>query len=68
VVSLEESSLVVFCYLIASEIWLDKRVVSLEESSLVVFYYLIASESWPDKRGGLSRGQQFSSILVSQYI
>jgi hypothetical protein len=40
-------------------------VVSLEESSLVVFYYLIASEIWPDKRGGLSRGEQFSSILLS---
>jgi len=37
VVSLEESSLVVFCYLSASEIWLGKRMVSLEESNLVVF-------------------------------
>jgi len=57
VVSLEESSLVVLCYLSASEIWPDKRVVSLEESSFVVFYYLVASEIWPDKRGGLSRGE-----------
>ena len=68
VVSLEGSSLVVFWYLSASEIWSDKRVVSLEESSLVVFCYLSASEIWPDKRGGLSRGEQFSSILLSHCI
>jgi hypothetical protein len=43
-------------------------VVSLEESSLVVFCCLIASEIWPDKRGGLSRGEQFSSILLSRCI
>ena len=66
VVSLEGSSLVVFCCLIASGIWPDKRVVFLEGSSLVVFCYLIASEIWRDKRGGLSRGKQFSSILLSQ--
>jgi hypothetical protein len=53
VVFLEGSSLVVFCYLIASEILRDKRVVSLEGSSLVVFYYLIASEIWRDKRGAV---------------
>jgi hypothetical protein len=44
------------------------RVVSLEGSSLVVFWYLSASEIWPDKRGGISRGEQFSSILISQCI
>ena len=44
-----------------------RGVVFLEESSLVVFYYLSASEIWPDKRGGLSRGEQFSSILLSHY-
>ena len=43
-----------------------RGVVSLEESSLVVFYYLVASEIWSDKRGGISRGEQFSSILLSQ--
>ena len=47
---------------------LIRGVVSLEESSLVVFYYLIASEIWLDKRGGLSRGEQFSSILLSHCI
>jgi hypothetical protein len=40
-------------------------VVFLEESSLVVFCYLSTSEIWPDKRVGLSRGEQFSSILLS---
>jgi hypothetical protein len=44
---------------------LIRGVVSLEGSSLVVFCYLSASEIWPDKRGGLSRGEQFSSILLS---
>jgi hypothetical protein len=44
---------------------LIRGVVFLEGSSLVVFCYLIVSEIWPDKRGGLSRGQQFSSILLS---
>jgi hypothetical protein len=44
---------------------LIRGVVSLEGSSLVVFCCLIASEIWPDKRGGLSRGEQFSSILPS---
>jgi hypothetical protein len=107
VFSLVGSSLVVFCYLVASEIWPDKRgglswdskillncsplerppllsgqishalhlksglirgVVSLEGSSLVVFCYLRASEIWPHKRGGLSRGEQFSSILPSHCI
>ena len=43
-------------------------MVSLEESSLVVFCYLSASEIWPDKRGGLSRGEQFSSILLSVHL
>jgi hypothetical protein len=44
-------------------------VVFLEGSSLVVFCYLIASEIWPDKRGGLYRGEQFSSIfLLSRQI
>jgi hypothetical protein len=114
VVSLEESSLVVFCYLVASEIWSDKRggisrgeqfssillcsplerppllsgqisdamrqqnttkllpsrettpLIRSDFSSLVVFCYLSTSEIWRDKRGGLSRGQQFSSILLSQ--
>ena len=47
---------------------LIRGVVSLEGSSLVVFCYLSASEIWPDKSGGLSRGEQFSSILLSQYI
>ena len=36
--------------------------------NLVVFCYLSASEIWPDKRGGISSGEQFSSILVSQCI
>jgi hypothetical protein len=40
----------------------------MEESSLVVFYYLVASEIWSDKRGGISRGEQFSSILLSQWF
>ena len=68
VVSLEESSLVVFYYLIASEIWHDKRVVSLVWDNLVVLCYLIASEIWHDERGGLSRGEQFNSILLSHCI
>jgi len=68
VVSLEESSLVVFCYVIASEIWLDKRGGLSRGEQLVVFSYLSTSEIWPDERGGLSRGEQFSSILLSQYI
>ena len=45
-----------------------KGVVSLEGSSLVVICYLIGSEIWPDKRGGLSRGEQFSSNMLSQCI
>jgi hypothetical protein len=45
---------------------LIRGVVFLEGRSLVVFCYLIAYEIWPDKRGGLSRGEQFSSILLSQ--
>jgi hypothetical protein len=47
---------------------LIRGVVSLEGSSLVVFCYLVASEIWPDKRGGLSRGEQFSSILLSLHV
>ena len=47
---------------------LIRGVVFLEGTSLVVFYYLSASEIWPDKRGGLSRGEQFSSILLSRCI
>ena len=43
-----------------------RGVVSLEESSFVVFYYLVASEIWSDKSGGLCRGEQFNSILLSQ--
>ena len=43
-------------------------MVFLEGSSLVVFCYLSASEIWPDKRGGLSRGEQFSSILLSVHV
>ena len=42
--------------------------ISLEGSSLVVFSYLSASEIWRDKSGGLSRGEQFSSILLSHCI
>jgi hypothetical protein len=45
---------------------LIRGVVSLEVSSLVVFCYLVASEIWPDKSGVLSRGEQFSSILLSR--
>ena len=45
-----------------------KGVVSLEGSSLVVICYLVASEILRDKRGGLSRGEQFSSILLSHCI
>ena len=45
-----------------------RGVVSLEETSLVVFCNLSASEIWPDKRGGLSRGGQFSSILLSMHL
>ena len=47
---------------------LIRGVVFLEGSSLVVFCYLSASEIWPDKRGGLSRGEQFSSILLSVHL
>ena len=36
--------------------------------NLVVFCYLSASEICPDKRGGLSRGEPLSSILLSQCI
>jgi hypothetical protein len=36
--------------------------------NLVVFCYLSASEICPDKRGGLSRGEQFSSILLSVHL
>jgi hypothetical protein len=45
-----------------------RGVVSLEESSLVVFYYLVACEIWRDKRGGLSRGEQFSSIFTIKLL
>ena len=45
---------------------LIRGVVSLEGSSLVVFYYLVASEIRYDKRGGFSRGEQLSNILLSQ--
>ena len=68
VIFLEGSSLVVFCYLSDVKSGLIRGVVFLEGSSLVVFCYLSASEIWPDKRGGLSRGEQFSSILLSQCI
>jgi hypothetical protein len=47
---------------------LIRGVLSLEGSSLVVFCYLSTSEIWPDKRGGLSRGEQFSSILLSVHL
>ena len=43
-----------------------RGVDSLEGSSLVVICYLSASEIWRDKRGGLSRGEQFSSNVLSQ--
>ena len=43
-----------------------RGVVSLEGSSLVVICYLIACEILRDKRGGLSRGEQFSSNMLSQ--
>jgi hypothetical protein len=64
--SLEGDNLLVFYYLIASEIFFDKKggfgrsglirwVASLEGDNLYVFYYLMisTSEIWPDKRGGL---------------
>ena len=47
---------------------LIRGVVSLEGSSLVVICYLSASEIWSDKRGGLSRGEQFSSTLLSVHL
>jgi hypothetical protein len=65
VASLEGENLVVFYYLSASG--LIRGVASLEGDNLVVFYYLSAHEIWSDKRGGLSRGEQFSSILLSQW-
>jgi hypothetical protein len=34
--------------------------------NLVVLFYLSATEIWPDKKGGLSQGEQFSSIVLSQ--
>ena len=43
-------------------------MVSLEGSSLVVICYLSGSEIWSDKRGGLSRGEQFSSTLLSVHL
>jgi hypothetical protein len=46
----------------------QNTVVSLEESSLGVFYYLVASEIWSDKRGGISRGEQFSSMISDALI
>jgi hypothetical protein len=68
VASLDGDNSLVFYYLSASEIWLDKMVASLDGDNSLVFYYLSTSEIWPDKMVASLEGGQFISILLSQYI
>ena len=44
---------------------LIRGVASLDGFNSLGIYSLSASKIWPDKRGGFSRGEQFSSILLS---
>ena len=59
--SLKGDDLVVFYYLSASEIWLNKRG-GLSQGRQ--FSSILLSEIWPNKKGDLSQRRQFSSILL----